>query len=254
MDNKKITITIPTLSLSGASKDLQNSYMNLKQKIHNFAILFTETQATIIDRSRKKVSNFMNTVNNGFKRSRKKLLMSIFPILLILLLVGTGFYILRTTTKGEVQGSNQNNPIAIADAKKTKSINKTFTFPLLDAKGEEQGSFNYIIESAEIRDEIVVQGKKASAVKGRTFLIVNLKLTNDLEQGLQITSRDYIRLSVNGNTKELLAPDIHNDPVEVQAISVKPTRVGFAINDTDKGHTLIVGEINGEKEQIRLQF
>jgi hypothetical protein len=57
---------------------------------------------------------------------------------------------------------------------------------------------------------------------------------------------------VNGNTSELLAPDIHNDPVEVQAISTKPTRVGFPINDTDKKLTLFIGEINGQKDKVEL--
>ena len=77
------------------------------------------------------------------------------------------------------------------------------------------------------------------------------KIVNDLNQGLEVNSRDYVRITVNGSTKELFAPDIHNDPVEVQAISTKNTRVGLAINETDKNIELRVGEINGEKQNLK---
>ncbi len=195
----------------------------------------------------------MNPVNNGFKRSRKKILMSVFPILLVIVFIGIGFYIFRVATQGTSQRTGTNT-VAIASAKKTQNIDRTFSFPLQNTENEEEKSFKYIVESAELRDEIVVQGKKATAVNGRTFLIVNILLTNDLEQGLRINSRDYIRLSLNGNKEELLAPDIHNDPVEAQATSIKPTRVGFAIDNNATNLMLIVGEIGGKKQEIPLNF
>jgi hypothetical protein len=106
---------------------------------------------------------------------------------------------------------------------------------------------------AELRDEIIVKGKQATAIKGRTFLIVNLKITNDFDKTITINTRDYVRLTVNKNS-EKLAPDIHNDPVEIQADSTKYTRVGFPIDDTDKDLTLTVGEINGPKQTIKLNL
>ena len=59
---------------------------------------------------------------------------------------------------------------------------------------------------------------------------------------------------MNANENELLAPDTHNDPVEIQAISTKFTRVGFIINDSDKDLVLHVGEIQGDKEKIELDL
>ena len=107
---------------------------------------------------------------------------------------------------------------------------------------------------AELRKEILIKGQKATAIKGRIFLIINLKIVNTLKQGINVNARDYMRLTVNGNSNELLAPDIHNDPVEVQAISTKHTRVGFAINDNEKNYVLQVGEIDGGKESIKLNL
>lgn len=110
-----------------------------------------------------------------------------------------------------------------------------------------------VLTSAELQDEIVIKGQKANAVKGKEFLIINLKLTNNYSKTIQINTRDYIRLSVN-KSDEKLAADIHNDPVEVQAISTKYTRLGFPIDETDKNLTLYVGEINGKKESITLNL
>lgn len=143
---------------------------------------------------------------------------------------------------------------AIKDAVATQGLNKEFKFPLKDDKGATLGEIKYAIENAEIRDEIVVKGKKASAVAGRTFLVLNLKITNDTNQTVSMNTKDYVRLFVNGNDNEPLSPSIHNDPVVVDAISVKPTRIGFAINESDKQLKLKVGEIKGEKQDILLEL
>src|SRR3989338_8178820 len=90
--------------------------------------------------------------------------------------------------------------------------------------------------------------------KGKLFFIVNIKITNNLDKNLQINSRDYVRLVTNGNDAEKIAPDVHNDPVDAQAISTKTTRIGFAINDTDKDFVLQIGEIKGQKESISINF
>lgn len=142
----------------------------------------------------------------------------------------------------------------VAGATASKEINKEFTFPLRNGNGEEVSRLKYTIENAELRNEIVVQGQRATAVRGREFLVFTLKITNEFDQAIEIDTRDYVRLSVNENEEEWLAPDIHNDPVEVQAISTKYTRVGFPINDTDRDLVLRVGEIDGDKEKIALEL
>jgi len=149
-----------------------------------------------------------------------------------------------------------NTVIGVSDTKPlaTTTLNREFQFPLRNEKGKEVGKLLYTIKDAELRKQIIVKGKRATAVDGRIFLIINLKIVNDLNQGLEVNSRDYVRITVNGKTKELFAPDIHNDPVEVQAISTKNTRVGIAINETDKNIELRIGEINGPKENIKLNF
>lgn len=176
-------------------------------------------------------------------------------IIIGLFVISTAFLVISRLTNSQpktVAGVNDKK-IEIQKAKVTQLLNREFLFPLKDAKGKEISKLKYSIQSAEQRDEIIVKGQKATAIKGRTFLILNLKITNDYNRSIQINARDYLRLIVN-NSSEKLAPDIHNDPVEIQAISTKFTRLGFPVNDTDKNLTLQVGEIDGKKELINLNF
>jgi len=142
----------------------------------------------------------------------------------------------------------------VAKPKATTSIDREFTFPLKNKDREEVSRIKFYIGQAELRDEIIIKGKKATAIKGRDFLVLNLKITNDFNQSIEIDTRDYVRLSVNGNENERLAPDIHNDPVEVQAISTKLTRIGIPVDEKDSNLVLFVGEIKGDKERVEINF
>jgi len=184
------------------------------------------------------------------------------PILIVLAAVGFTLYgFVRLLSRAPRQGSSSSASTASSDsrvsvlgAKASASVNQDFTFPLKDSLGKKITDIQFTVESAELRDEIIIQGKRATAVQGRTFLIVSIKMTNSYSKALKINSRDYLRLTANGRTGELLAPDIHNDPVVIEPTSTKYTRIGFAVNDTDNKLVLLVGEIQGEKTSLPLDL
>jgi len=184
----------------------------------------------------------------------KRLIIFAIPTIILIILFVVGIYIFKNRTTASANGSSSNkNNIQVAGAKKKQDLNKEFQFPIKNANAEEVGKMKYIIETAEIRDEIIVQGKKATSIPERTFLVLTLKITNDLERRLQINTRDYIRLSVN-DSSERLEFTIHNDPVEIGAISTRPTRLAIPINDVNQKLTLYVGEIKGEKQAVDINF
>lgn len=182
--------------------------------------------------------------------SGKNLLRFILTVSIAIGILLLGFKVLSSVSFS----SQAQNKTEVKGALATQDINQEFTFPLKNDAGAEIGALKYKLEKAELRDEIIVKGQRANAITGRTFVILTIKITNDFKQPVKINTRDYVRLSVNGKTEELLAPDIHNDPVEVQAISTKYTRVGFPINSDDKNLVLWVGEINEAKQQIPLSL
>lgn len=212
-----------------------------------FIHFFTSSPSIPSRRSRPsfKISSFKNIFTPPVK-----IALAVVLGLLIIAFFGRNLF---STTKPST-AANAEDKASVTPPKATLSLNREFSFPLLDDKNEEVSQFKFVLEEAQLRDEIIVQGQKAHTIEGRTFLIINLKIDNQFTQPIELDSRDYLRLSVNGNQDEWLAPEIHNDPVEVQAISIKNTRLGFPINDSDTSLVLQVGEIQGDKEKIEINF
>lgn len=182
------------------------------------------------------------------KFNLKKILPKVILGVIVLGVIAGAIALGRKSTKAD------DSRVEVQSAKATQSLNKEFSFDLKDDKGNVVTTIKYTVEAAELRDEIIVKGQRASSVKGRTFLIIPLKITNDYNQAIEIQAKDYLRLVVNGKETEQLAADIHNDPVTVQALSTKQTRLGFPINDTDTNLSLHIGELNGAKEAIELSL
>ncbi len=130
-------------------------------------------------------------------------------------------------------------------------INKLFVFPVISENGkltESQLSMNLL--TAQKMKTILIQGKPATAREGKIFLIINLEIANDHQQRLQILPVNLIRLVDSSDKK--FAPDVHNENVIIEPISVKKTRVGFVVDEQASGLSLQVGEIDGAKETINL--
>ncbi len=190
-----------------------------------------------------------------FLLSLKSLRSISFLIILFLVMILTFLGIRQATSNSAGMAASEQTDERVDVSKPTvqKAVNKTFTFPLKDQEGHEVSNLSYTIENVELRNQIIVKGQRATAIKGKTFLIVNIKLTNNYNQTIQVNAKDYLRIII-GDSVEKLAPDMHSDPVEVQAISTKPTRLGMPINETDKNIILQVGEITGKKEDIKISF
>lgn len=215
------------------------------------ALFDSEVSSRMQRISANKFISSIKSRNFNFNFNRKNLTKYIIPVIVVLILAYMVKLALTPASDRSIAGITN-----VSDSKPLKSVNlnREFKFPLKDEKGKEVGKLSYLIESAELRKQIIVKGKRATAIDGRMFLIINIKIINSLSSGLEINSRDYIRVTVNGDEKELFAPDIHNDPVEVQAISTKNSRLGLTINDGDRDIKLQVGEINGKKEIISLSL
>src|SRR5258708_267283 len=212
-----------------------------KLKLHQFALADMPLSSTY---SNNYGSSSLNSkkIRRFFKNSKY------LPFVIVFVLVGTimllSLKIFSAHSKGVVAGTSDSR-LTVKPPLAQETLNKEFSFPLKDANGKEVSQLKYVIQNAELRDEIIIQGQQATSVKGRAFLIFNLKITNNYDKSVKINARDYVRLIVN-TSSERLAPDIHNDPVEVQAISTKYTRLGFPIDDNYKSLVLQVGEITGQ--------
>ncbi len=257
--NVRRTIALNTVQLRDLLSESLLKFENLtaeRPRKRIFNSLKTSTTSllmiikdSILQLTRKDKSENFNTNENPSKRNLSRIIVPVILIVIVALGLRSAVGLIRGNS-----GGNGDSRVEIVEAKENADINREFEFPLKDSEGNEVSKLKYMIESADLHDEIVVKGQKATAVKGRTFLILRLKITNEFDQPIEINTRDYARLIRNDNEEEKLAPDIHNDPVQVQAISTKLTRIGFPINDTDTNLMLLVGEITGDKETIEINF
>ena len=220
--------------------DFIGSFGTMKGKLPHIRGFFMQNTTTFSQQN--------NSANKRFRLVKK-----LIPVLGILLIV----IVVSLIVINKPIESNDNPTVkssTVNTLKKQVALNREFQFPIKDNTDQEVGIMKYTIESAELRDNIIVQGQSATSAPGRIFLVLNLKITNDLDKRLEITTRDYIRLQINDN-HERLEFTIHNDPVEVGAISTRPTRIAIPIDDVDDQKlTLYIGEIKEEKERVEISF
>lgn len=250
----EITITFPKIDLQSSFSRLKKILNELFSNIYNPLQRSAENSSDAVS-SRAKRAGFSPFRKMGGFHFNKKYLKVMLPVVIGIVVLAVLVSLIRSLPDSQSKPSDSTQ-VAAPNALATINLDKKFSFPLKDEKGTVVGTFDYVIQSAALQKQIIVQGQRATAVNGREFLILNLKITNNLKKTIQLNTRDYIRLIVASDTNEQLAPDIHNDPVEVQAISTKFTRVGIALDDKDTRKTiqLKVGEIDGSKQNIDLNF
>ncbi len=205
------------------------------------------------------VKTYIVSLLNPFRSILK--LKNIFIVLITAaVLVGLVYFLGRQSLSAQQNPTNVSvdNRYAVSPPLASTPVNNDFKFKVATTDNTSTSlskpEIEYTIESADLRTDILIKGEKATAVEGKNFLVLNLKLKNDLDKNVNINTRDYVRLLSNQNSGELLAPEIHNDPVDVQAISTKYTRLGFTVSEAEKNFTLQVGEIDGPKTTINLHF
>lgn len=187
------------------------------------------------------------------KKQKLPSLSLIIIVILILIIIGMGIKGASHSASPADATTSTSEKVSIDKPQATQTLNKAYDFPLKDTAGKQLSTIKYQIVDTELRDQVLWKGQTATAVAGRTFLILNLKLTNSYNKAIQINASDYVRLRVN-NSGDMLAPDLNNDPVTVQAISTKYTQLGFPIDDDFKSLTLQIGEISGKKDNVTLSL
>lgn len=233
---------------------MENNPTNDNPNFSTYSMIYNPKQRNILGRLKHKFQLKRKLNNLGQAKIPGKKALTIILGGLILIGIIWGLSSLNKNKNNPISTNLGENKIEVSDAKAKQDLSKEYIFPINNEKGDEISKIKYFIENVEKRDEIVVKGQKAESVAGRIFLIINLKITNEHTQPIQMNTRDYVRVTVNGVDTEMLAPDIHNDPVEIQAISTKYTRLGLPINEKDTNIKLHIGEIKGEKSVVDINI
>lgn len=147
---------------------------------------------------------------------------------------------------------------AVEAEKQTKKnqtvINKSFDFTGYDNRGLKRGKLKFTITTAEKATDVLVNNQTFQAKNGKLFLLLNLEYTNDSKEPQNIVPDNLVRLIYNGDADKKFSADLHNNAVSVAAISTKTDRIGFVIPYDAKNFILLVGELDGKKEEVALPF
>lgn len=211
--------------------------------IQRFASPVTSFAADVVrtgDRGRV-LENVRQRFPKGFFGRYKPLMLTIVFVILILAAVA----VLAPSV------FRQYNPISEPSTYKSIEVGKSFAFPIRSGGGEAvQGELKMTATTVEKTNNILIKGKPAKARDGKLFLIINLELDNPTQNKLGLSPVELIRLIDPSGRR--FAPDVHNDKVSIEAISIKKTRVGFVVDERVTGWKLQVGEVGGNKEVLDL--
>lgn len=187
----------------------------------------------------------INKVKKSFWEIIKKRKKLVIGILVILLLLGGGRLLAgRKSASGQA-------PAKVA----TVQVDKSFDFAALNTQGKPVvNKIKLTVADVEKTDQVIVLDKTYTAKNNKLFLIVNLELKNDATIPLNILPGDLVRLSVGTDEENKFAPDLHNNLVLVSALSTKLDRIGFVIPMDSKKFKIYIGELEGKKETVEVNF
>lgn len=130
-------------------------------------------------------------------------------------------------------------------------VNRKFEVPIRDTKGDPTGAnLTIILTTMDKANRILIQGKPATARDTKAFMILNLEIENSTSDQLTIKPVDLVRL-IDSEGRSF-APDVHNNEVVAEPVSVKKTRVGFVADENQNNFKFLIGEVNGEKQVVEI--
>ena len=175
----------------------------------------------------------------------KHRLVVIFLIVLGVIAVAAYKLPIRNIAKvSQPQVTQSNNALA---------VNREFSFPIYDKDAKKTAnSLKISLTEVERTDKILVNGQQASARGGKDFLVMYMEINNPTNDKLNVRPVDFFRMVDDAGNS--YAADVHNDPVKAEPISIKKTRIGYVVDESQSNFKFLVGEINGEKQNIEINI
>lgn len=198
------------------------------------------------------ISQLKNLFKN-FPREKVKALFKnrrlVISLLVVLFLTGA-FIIARNKLASVKSPVFDNNSQTNFAPQSSVFLNKKIEIPIRSSSGAATGEKLVVnLTTIDRAKKILIQGKPATARDGKMFIILNLEIDNVTRNQLTVRPVDFIRFVNEGKS---FAPDVHNDAVKVEPVSIKRTRVGFVTDESQKDYKFLIGEISGDKQTIEV--
>jgi len=192
---------------------------------------------------------------NNFDHSKeRKLLMKrkvgIGLVIAVLVIVGWRIWSVKSNRGSENNGTQGTETVSSNLGE--VMLDGTYVFMATDSRGNEGSEVNFRLTKAEKTKEVLVKGRPANAKGEKAFLVLHIEIDNPETVSRYLAPVDMLRLV--GDDGKKFAPDIHSQVVEIQPISTKITRVGFVVPEKKNNFKLQIGELEGDKDILEINF
>lgn len=168
------------------------------------------------------------------------------PFLVVAIVAGfLGFYFGSQQTAKDFSLAEQEKFLPVAE----NQLDKNFDFKL-NLSPEEEINLKMVLVNAKKVKTVATNNQPLQANPGKEFLVLTLEYENSHSQALRVDSQSFFRL-IRDEKKH--AADFYNGQIELPAISVKKDEIGFVV-EGEKSFKLQVGQVEGEKEEIEINF
>jgi len=157
-----------------------------------------------------------------------------------------GFYFGSRQTAKDFSSAEQEKFLPTAE----NQLDKNFDFKV-KISPEEEINLKMVLLGVKKVKTVATNSQPLQANPGEEFFILTLEYENNHSQALRVDSQNFFRL-IRGEKKH--AADFYNGQIELPAISVKKDEIGFVVAEGEKSFKLQVGQVEGEKEEIEINF
>ncbi len=181
-------------------------------------------------------------------RKHPKIVLIALAIVLVL-----GFAAFKIAEPNKAAGNGINGIVSSENSSTKVNINRKFEVPIKNKDGSETGEkLGITITDIEKTNEILIKNSPAKTKNGKIFLVINMEIQNDTKKQLTVKPVDMVRLI--GDDGRSYAPDVHNNEVSAEPVSLRKTRVGYVVDRSKNSFKLFVGEVRGQQEPIEVSF
>ncbi len=170
------------------------------------------------------------------------------PAVILLIFVGIFIFAQQKPSSSITRSITTPNSSLIASAE----INKRKEFEAQVSRANTKEKIGFTLKRAELKDQIRVKDEIRRAGSDKAYLLLRQELQKDTTKRVIFISPDHKRMI--GVDDRKYAPDFHNGAILVEPLSVRNDLVAFSVDRNQKQASFLVGELEGEKEQVDIKF
>ena len=225
----------------------QTTALTLPAYLYSQISDFSDKSSKAIEGRIKNPLKNVKLPNFGAKRT----IYIVLGVILLIVLAGSVFYFTKGRSKSGSQSDTSNQ--IVSENGVSAALNKKINFPIKDSSGKDTGNQLVVnFTNVERSEKILYKGRPLSPRESKDFIVVNIEIENSTKDRLTVRPADFMRL-VDTQGRQFAA-DIQTDPIKVEPLSIKRTRIVYIVADNLRDLKFLIGQINADRETVEVRI